>query len=35
MQTNLRDNQELLQSRIDQLAQTAPRLMRPGEPESR
>jgi hypothetical protein len=32
MQTNLRDNQELLQRRIDQLAQTAPRLMRPGEP---
>jgi hypothetical protein len=32
MQTNLRDNQELLQRRIDQLAQTAPKLMRPGEP---
>src|ERR1700746_624853 len=32
MQTNLRDNQELLQQRIDQLAQTAPKLMRPGEP---
>jgi hypothetical protein len=32
MQSNLRDNQELLQRRIDQLAQTAPRLMRPGEP---
>jgi hypothetical protein len=31
-QANLRDNQELLQRRIDQLAQTAPRLMRPGEP---
>jgi hypothetical protein len=32
MQTHLRDNQEILQRRIDQLAQTAPRLMRPGEP---
>ena len=32
MQTNLRDNQELLQQRIDQLAQTSPKLMRPGEP---
>jgi Porin subfamily/DcaP outer membrane protein len=32
MQSSLRDNQELLQRRIDQLAQTAPRLMRPGEP---
>src|ERR1700730_17323621 len=31
-QANLHDNQELLQRRIDQLAQTAPRLMRPGEP---
>jgi hypothetical protein len=31
-QATLRDNQELLQRRIDQLAQTAPRLMRPGEP---
>ena len=32
MQSNLRDNQELMQQRIVQLAQTAPRLMRPGEP---
>src|SRR6266478_901383 len=31
-QANLHDNQELLQRRIDQLAQTAPRLTRPGEP---
>jgi hypothetical protein len=31
-QAALRDNQELLQRRIDQLAQTAPRLTRPGEP---
>ena len=31
-QANLHDNQEVLQRRIDQLAQTAPRLMRPGEP---
>jgi hypothetical protein len=32
MQASLRDNQELLQRRIDQLAQTGGRLMRPGEP---
>jgi hypothetical protein len=31
-QAQLRDNQDLLQRRIDQLAQTAPKLMRAGEP---